>query len=103
MIRSCRKCGAAVAVCFCGFLGTVAIAVFGDGKPPPARTAAALVSVMAQSSSSFTVGSSAFTYVSDEVTGALRTSLWPKGRVAMPQNDPREFVVVEGVGFRQVG
>jgi hypothetical protein len=46
-------------------------------KPPPARTAAAFATIMAQSGLSFDVGSSVFTYVSDEVTGALRTSVWP--------------------------
>jgi hypothetical protein len=72
MIRSCRKCGAAA--CVCGFLAAVVVALAGDGKPPPARTAAAFASVMPLSTSS------GFTYVSDEVTGALRLSVWPEGR-----------------------
>ena len=88
MMISCRKC--ARVACVCGFLATVAVAVAGDGKPPPSRTAAALASVMTTSTSTTTISAgSSFIYVHDEVIGALRTSVWPGGRGAIPavQND----------------
>jgi hypothetical protein len=73
LLISCRKCGA-FAACVCGFVATAAVAIWGGGKPPPARTAAALASAMTTASTSISAGN---LYVADQVTGALRTSLWP--------------------------
>jgi hypothetical protein len=96
MMISCRKC--AGVVCVCGFLATAAVAVSGDGKPPPARTAAALTGVMTTSTSQTVSAGSSFMYVHDEVIGALRTVVLPGGRmVVMPAaHDSSDPVVVVG-------
>ena len=87
-IMSCAKCGGVV--CVCGFLATLAVAIFGGGNPPPARAASALASVMTSSASttvSFSTGSVVLS-VHDQITGALRTAVWPQ-----TQQEQRAFVL----------
>jgi hypothetical protein len=79
-INSCKKCGKAEAVCFCGLQATLAVAIIGDGKPPPSRVAAALASAMAPAgpSGGTVTYSQPPTFITsyNQVTGERYVGIW---------------------------
>jgi hypothetical protein len=81
-INSCSRCGTAVAACACGFLATLAVAILGDGKPPPSRTAAALASATTPMAPAGPTGGGTVTYsqpffvVDNQVTGEKYVGIW---------------------------
>jgi hypothetical protein len=69
-ISSCAKCGAVI--CACGFAVTLAVSVFGDGKPPPSRVVGPIVAQLPGSM----IPTIPFVEVADQVTGKMYSAAW---------------------------